>query len=130
MIILIEVLQKYRADKLGKWKWVLVRSELWSHILQARGTSTSVPAMTILDARTTLFDEALVSESAGRVSELMDIWHLDRSALLDLAVRHELGHALCKDHSESNADRVANQLEQNKAVSCEKTDSGSAPRNR
>jgi hypothetical protein len=132
MKVLIEVLQRYQANRLGEWKWVLVRSEDWSHVLLARGISTSVPAITILPARTTLFDEALVSGPTGRVSELMDTWHLDRSALLDLAVRHELGHALCNDHSERNAERVANQLEQNKAVSCEKTGSGSrsAPRNR
>jgi len=130
MIVLIEVLQRYEPDRLGEWKWVLVRSEVWSHLLLARGISTSVPAITILDARTTLFDEALASGSAGRVSELKDTWHLDRSALLDLAVRHELGHALCNDYSERNADRVANLLEQNKAVSCEKTDFGSVTRNR
>jgi hypothetical protein len=65
-----------------------------------------------------LFDEALTTGPAGRTSELMDIWHLGREALLDLAVRHELGHALCNDSSEHNAERVAKLLEQRKPVSC------------
>jgi len=39
--------------------------------------------------------------------------------LLDLAIRHELGHALCNDANERNADRMARLLEQRKPVSCE-----------
>jgi hypothetical protein len=118
MVALTELLNKYRAVRLGEWKWVLVRSEDWTHLLLARGISPSVPAVTILESRATLFDEALVAGPAGRVSDLMDTWHLGRSALLDVAVRHELGHALCRDTSERNAERVARLLEQNKPVSC------------
>ena len=117
--VLKKVLAKYRASDLREWKWVLVRSEDWRHILPARGLRPDVPAITVLGAQTTFFDEALVAGPAGRVSELMDLWHLGRDGLLDLAVRHELGHALCNDASERNADRVAKLLEQGKTFSCD-----------
>jgi hypothetical protein len=39
--------------------------------------------------------------------------------LLDLAVRHELGHALCNETSEAKASRAANTLQEGKALSCE-----------
>lgn len=118
MSVLMKLLEKYRAASLGEWKWVLVRSEDWNHLLLARGIPSGVPAITVLGIRTTLFDEGLVTGPAGRVSELMDAWHLSRDALLDLAVRHELGHALCSDTSEHSAERVAKLLEQSKPVSC------------
>jgi hypothetical protein len=119
MVVLRKTLANYRASDLGEWTWVLVRSENWKLILLARGLNPGIPALTALDARTTFFEEALVSGPAGRVSELMDIWHAGRDSLLDLAVRHELGHALCTEQNEQRADRVARLLEQKKPVACE-----------
>ena len=123
---LMKLLEKYRAASLGEWKWVLVRSEDWNHLLLAHGIRPGVPAITALEIKTTFFDEALVTGPAGRVSELMDQWHLGRVALLDLAVRHELGHAFCSDPGERNADRVAKLLERNKPVSCDRKGPGRA----
>jgi hypothetical protein len=123
MLVLRKALANYRASDLGEWTWVLVRSENWRLILLARDLNPGVPALTALAARTTFFEEALVDGPSGRVSELMDIWHAGRDGLLDLAVRHELGHALCAEENERKADRVARLLEQKKPVSCEgKTD--------
>ena len=56
------------------------------------------------------------------MSELMTVWHMGRESLLDSAIRHELGHALCNDANERKADRVARLLEQRKPVSCEAKD--------
>jgi hypothetical protein len=97
---------------------VLVRSEDWKVVLLAARLSPGVPALTVVGARTTFFEAALVAGSSGRLSELMDIWHLGRQSLLDLAIRHELGHALCNDANERKAERVARLLEQRKPVSC------------
>jgi hypothetical protein len=119
MVVLRKALANYRASDLGEWTWVLVRSENWKLLLLARGLNPGTPAVTALDARTTYFEEALVAGPAGRVSELMDIWHAGRDNLLDLAVRHELGHALCTEENERKADRVARLLEQKKPVTCE-----------
>jgi len=54
-----------------------------------------------------------------RDRELLLKWNMDRMSLLDLAIRHEFGHALCNDANEWNADRVARLLEQRKPLSCE-----------
>jgi len=128
MLVLRRVLANYPSSDLGEWTWVLVRSENWRLILRARGLNAGIPALTALDARTTFFEEALVAGPIGRVFELMDIWRLGRDSLLDLAVRHELGHALCTEENEWKADRVARLLEQRQPVACEgKTDAKKTP---
>jgi hypothetical protein len=119
MVVLRKALANHRASDLGEWTWVLVRSENWKLILLARGLDPAVPALTVLELRTTFFEEALVAGASGRISELIDVWHLGRQSLLDLAIRHELGHALCNDLSERKADRVAKLLEKGKPFSCE-----------
>ncbi|HET9309133.1 MAG TPA: hypothetical protein VFO46_24180 [Candidatus Sulfotelmatobacter sp.] len=119
MAVLRKVLANYHSTDLGQWNWVLVRSEHWKLLLIGRGFKSGVPALTALDARTTFFEEALIAGPPGRVSELMDIWRVDRDGLLDLAVRHELGHALCGKENERLADRAARLLEQKKPVTCE-----------
>lgn len=118
-LVLKALLDKYGADRLGRWKWVLVSSQQWEMLLAKNGFSPNVPAFSALDARITFFDDALIGGSPGRVSQLMDEWHLGREGLLDLAVRHELGHALCSDQSESRADRAAKLLEERKPIPCE-----------
>ena len=116
MMVLRKALANYPATELGEWTWVLVRSEDWRHILAARRFNPGVPALTVLETRTTFFEEVLVAGDGVRMSELMDIWHLGREGLLDLAIRHELGHALCNDVDERNADRVARVLEQQRTT--------------
>lgn len=116
--VLRKALANYPSAELGRWTWVLVRSESWKLLLTGRGFNSGVPALTALDARTTFFEEALIAGPIGRVSELMDIWHVDRDGLLDLAVRHELGHALCGEENEQQAARVARLLGNKQAVTC------------
>ena len=118
MAVLRKALANYPAHQLGEWTWVLVRSEDWNHILLTRGLNPGVPALTDPAARTTFFEEALLAGAIGRVSELMTVWHMGRESLLDLAIRHELGHAFCGDTNEVKADRVARLLEQRKPISC------------
>jgi hypothetical protein len=121
MSVLRRLLANYPASELGEWKWVLVPSDYWRLFLIGRGFNSSVPALTALDARTTFFEEALIAGPSGRISELTDIWHADRNGLLDLAIRHELGHALCSEENERQADRVARLLENKEPVSCKGT---------
>ena len=121
MSVLRRLLTNYPASELGEWKWVLVPSDYWRLFLVGRGFNSGVPALTALDARTTFFEEALIAGPSGRISELMDTWHADRNGLLDLAIRHELGHALCGEENERQADRVARLLENKEPVSCKGT---------
>jgi hypothetical protein len=121
MPVLRKILASYPSAELGPWTWVLVRSEPWKLLLIGRGINSGVPALTALDARTTFFEEALISGPAGRVDELTDVWHVDRDGLLDLAVRHELAHALCGEENEWQAARVAGLLKNKQPVTCKGT---------
>jgi hypothetical protein len=120
MVVLKKALAKYPMPDLGEWTWVLVRSEYWKLILTTQTLNPGIPALTDTAARATFFDEALVAGASGRLSELMALWHMGRESLLDFAIRHELGHALCNDANEMDADRVARLLEQKKPISCKK----------
>src|ERR1700693_5520598 len=119
VVILRKALANYPVAQLGNWTWILVRSDDWKAIVRPRGLDTDSPAFTFYPKRETFFEEALVTQIPVRDSELLLKWSMSRGDLLDLAIRHELGHALCNDANERNADRVARLLEQRKPVSCE-----------
>jgi hypothetical protein len=119
MAVLRKALANYPIARLGNWTWILVRSENWKAILLPRGLDPDSPAFTFYPKRETFIEEALVTQVPVRNGELLLKWNLDRMGLLDLAIRHELGHALCNDANERNADRVANLLEQRKTISCQ-----------
>lgn len=119
MVVLRKALANYPVAQLGNWTWILVRSEDWKAILLPRGLDPDSPAFTFLPERETFIEEALVTQVPGRGRELVLRWHMGTRDLLDLAIRHELGHALCNDVNERNADRVAGLLEKGRPVSCE-----------
>ena len=121
MVVLRKALANYPGAQLGNWTWILVRSENWKAILLPRGLDPDSPAFTFYPKRETFIEEALVTQVPVRDGELLLKWSMDRMGLLDLAIRHELGHAICNDANERNADRVARLLEQRKPVSCEVT---------
>ncbi|HEV7514345.1 MAG TPA: hypothetical protein VGO27_21810 [Candidatus Acidoferrum sp.] len=116
-----KALANYPVAQLGNWTWILVRSEDWKAIKLLRGLDPDSPAFTFTPKRETFIEEALVTQVPVRARELLLKWDMNRGDLLDLAVRHELGHALCNDANERNADRVARLLEQKKEISCETT---------
>jgi hypothetical protein len=107
MAVLRRALSRYPEAQLENWTWILVRSQDWKAILTARGLDPDSPAFSYPSKRQTFIEEALVSLSAVRGRELLMKWNLQRSALLDYAIRHELGHTLCKITDERKADRVA-----------------------
>jgi hypothetical protein len=119
VVILRRALANYPVAQLGNWTWILVRSDDWKAILRSRSLDPDSPAFTYYPKRETFIDEALVTRVPVRSPELLLKWNMDREGLLDLAIRHELGHALCNEPDERNAERVAKLLEQRKPVSCE-----------
>jgi hypothetical protein len=80
----------------------LVRSEDWKPILLQRGLDPDSPAFTFYAKRETFIEEALVTQVPGRGRELLLKWNISMKDLLDLAITHEMGHALCDDKDESN----------------------------
>jgi hypothetical protein len=119
VVILRKALANYPVAQLGNWTWILVRSEDWKAILRSRSLDPDSPAFTYYPKRETFFEEALVTQVPVRSPELLLKWNRTLRDLLDLAIRHELGHALCNEPDERNAERVAKLLEQRKPVSCE-----------
>jgi len=110
MDILRVKLRKYPTHDLGDWTWVVVRSIDWKRLLYDRNLSSDVPAFTYLPERETFFDEALLDGASPRGIELALSWHRSIPELLDLAIRHELGHALCNERNEAAAKRTAQLL--------------------
>ena len=119
MAVLRKTLAKYPVAELGEWTWVLVRSADWKHIVMPRGIDPDSPAFTYLPKRETFIEEALVATVPQRMGELIWRWGMSTDDLLDLAVAHELGHALCKEGSEMKARRAAKALQGGKHPSCE-----------
>ena len=119
MAVLRKTLAKYPAADLGEWTWVLVRSADWKYIVMPRGIDPDSPAFTYLPKRETFIEEALVASVPQRMGELIWRWGMNTDDLLDLAVAHELGHALCNESSEMKARRAAKALQRGKRPSCE-----------
>ena len=113
------VVAKYPTEALGEWTWVLVRSEDWKAQSRMLGLNPDSPAFTCLETRTTFIEEALVAKVPGRASELIARWHMGMTDLLNAAVEHEMGHALCRSLNEDKANHVAQILEQKRPLSCQ-----------
>lgn len=117
--LLRSVLNKYPTELLGNWTWVLVRSEDWKTILRTRGLYDTA-AFSYLPKRETFIEEALLSdENVSRRAELLLKWQMPMDRLLELAVTHELGHAICNQSEEAKADRYGALLRAGKPAVCE-----------
>ena len=118
MSALRPLLDKYGAGRLGDWTWVLVKSDDWKALQRQHRMDPDSPAFTVLDRRETFFEEALVSPVTTRRVELVRQWSLGMDDLLNLAVTHELGHALCKEKNEKKADAYGEELRKGQPVQC------------
>lgn len=113
------ILTQYPLGELGSWTWVLVRSEDWKPISRTLRLNPDSPAFTALDQHETFLEEALFQHDPLRTAELMQEWQLSMPRLLDLAVTHELGHALCEEPNEAAADRFGEQLRNGTQPHCQ-----------
>jgi hypothetical protein len=113
------ILIRYRVEGLGPWTWVLVRSEDWGPISQTLRLNPDSPAFTALDQRETFLEEAIFLHDPLRIAQLMKEWQLPMTKLLDLAVTHELGHALCDEQNEAAADRFGEELRLGMQPACQ-----------
>jgi hypothetical protein len=126
MTVLRKALERYPVQALGKWTWVLVRTEDWKQLLSERKFDSSHPAFSYLLKRETFLDGALVVKTSIRGAELSVVWHMPIEDLLDLAIRHELAHALCNDPDETKAERTAIALKNGTPLSCRVAEQASA----
>jgi len=112
------VIARYPTSALGHWTWVLVRSEDWKPLLRQLRLNPESPAFSALEQRETFLEEGLFGQEAMRSSELMLDWQLPLDQLLNLAVTHELGHALCNEADEAVADRFGEELRRGHKPRC------------
>jgi hypothetical protein len=119
LAVLKTVLATLPKESIGEWTWVLVRSRDWKSTTKTLGLSTHSPAFTCLETRTTFIEEALVTRVPERTMELVTYWHMGTTELLNWAVEHEMGHAICRSLSEDKANHVAEELKQKLSISCE-----------
>jgi hypothetical protein len=118
MSVLRPLLDKYGASRLRDWTWVLVKSQDWKSMQHLHGMDPDSPAFTVLNRRETFFEEALVSPVTERRVELVRQWSQGMDDLLNLAVTHELGHALCNEKNEKKADGYGEMLRRGEGVQC------------
>ena len=112
------VLTHYPVERLGRWTWVLVRSQDWKPISHILGLNPDSPAFSAMEPRETFLEEALFAHDSLRTSELMDEYRMSIPRLLELAVTHELGHAFCDEPNEAVADHFGNELRNGRLPPC------------
>ena len=112
-------LQAYPTAQLGVWTWVLVQSNHWKDLGRDLGLDAASPAYTAIEDRLTLLDESmLLQRDANRSAELIRKFDLPLSKLIDLAITHEMGHALCGFKDEYKADAVGKRLREGQLPYC------------
>ena len=113
------VLHRYPIEALGHWTWVLVRSQDWKPISRRLRLNPESPAFTALEPRETFLEEALFLHDPERTAELIQVWRSSIPKLLELAVTHELGHALCGAVNEVVAERFGEDLRNGREPRCQ-----------
>jgi hypothetical protein len=113
-----KVLAHYPTEGLGHWTWVLVRSQDWKPISEMLRLNPDSPAFSALEPRETFLEEALFTHDPVRTAELMEEWQKSMPKLLELAVTHELGHALCEESNEAAADHFGEELRNGRLMRC------------
>ena len=108
--ILNRALEVYPLALLPNWKWVLVRAERWKPLAKSLHLDPDSPAVTLLDDDTILLEESLIAPRANRAAELMDSYEIALDQLLDVAISHELGHAICHEENEFRADSIGRDI--------------------
>jgi hypothetical protein len=112
-------LAPYPTRLLGEWAYFLVMAEDWKELARSHGGDPISPAFTMLLGRATVLDRSLFSPTADRSVELT-VWSgiSFGQALIDVAVTHEMGHAICQDANELHANEYGKQLREGKTPAC------------
>lgn len=121
-LALREALAPYPTRLLGEWSFYLVAADDWKELVHSQGANTVSPAFSLLLGRATVLESSLFSPKAPRAAELMKWSGLPiGEPLVDLAITHEMGHAICQDKNERRADDYGKQLREGKIPDCSKS---------
>jgi len=117
--ILVSHLHAYPVTQLGTWTWVIVSADYWSELGKDIGLDPESPAFTCIEDRMTLIDESILAQkNARRNAELLRKFEMPLPQLIDFAVTHEIGHALCGFKEEYKAEAVGRRLREGELPYC------------
>jgi hypothetical protein len=114
-------LSTYPLDRIGTWSYVLVPADNWKALMGSLGGNPVSPAFSIIEQRMTVLESSLFSASVSRNEELFHEFGVMGAPLLDLAITHELGHAICQNKNERHADDYGRGLRDRKPANCAKS---------
>jgi hypothetical protein len=116
--LLAKVLERYPTVRMGHWKFVLAGSARWKQTIKELGGDTESPAFSELIARVTVLKDELFKTADSRQSMLARRFGLPPGSILDFAVTHEMGHAICGEYQETLADKYGFDLRRGIAPMC------------
>ena len=117
--ILTSHLQAYPVAQLGTWTWVIVPADHWNDLGRDLGLDLDSPAYTCLEDRMTLIDESMLAQKdPRRNADLLRKFEMPLAKLIDFAVTHEIGHALCGFKDEYKAEAVGKRLREGQLPYC------------
>jgi hypothetical protein len=116
--LLAKVLERYPTEKMGQWTFVLAGSARWKQTIKELGGDTESPAFSELIARVTVLKDELFETADSRQAMLARRFGLPPGSILDYAVTHEMGHAICGVYQENLADKYGFDLRRGIAPTC------------
>ena len=116
--LLAKVLERYPTQKMGQWTFVLAGSARWRQTVKELGGDPESPAFSELIARVTVLKDELFETSDSRQAMLARRFGLPPGSILDYAVTHEMGHAICGERQENLADKYGLDLRRGIAPTC------------
>lgn len=113
-----KALAPYPTRLLGDWSFYLVTAGDWKELVRRQGGDPVSPAFSVLEQRATLLDGGLFDGSAARNKELLERFDMIGPALVNLAITHEMGHAICQERNERRADDYGKELREGNIPEC------------
>jgi hypothetical protein len=98
--LLAKVLERYPTARMGQWTFVLAGSARWRQTLKELGGDPESPVFSELSAHVTVFEEELFESVDSRQSMVARRFGVPPGSILDYAVTHEMGHAICGELQE------------------------------
>jgi len=117
-------LAPYPLELLGRWSFLLVPADDWRPLVLGLRQNPVSPAFSIIDQHITVLESSLLTSTPLRDKSLLQTFGVIGGALLDLAVTHELGHAICQDKDQRRADDYGRELRQKNTVECTQAPEG------
>lgn len=101
-----------------QWTFVLAGSACWRQTVKELGGDPESPAFSELSARVTVLKDELFENADSQQAMLARRFGLPPGSILDYAVTHETGHAICGERQENAADKYGLDLRRGIAPTC------------